>query len=204
MATDDADAGGKSTASKRILGWLAAITAVLAAITALVENSDHLIKAVESVISNSRKQEDHKPQPQSGTPAAPATDKQTDTPAPIPNANVKPSRREPEEAAADKMNSEQGGLRTILGLWVVTAGAGVGEPFVFSSTLGGLEGSIPYIGQVAVLPSTGEAGSNIKIAGPGLTCYYYVSFLNHDSMTWALRSGTSPNCPPSSSFSRSH
>ena len=90
MATDDADASGKSAVAKRILGWVAAITAIVGAVAGLVENSDHLIKAVElmfATIFPSQKGDDNK---QKSQPTDPAAEIQSDKPTPIPNVIVKP------------------------------------------------------------------------------------------------------------------
>ena len=77
-----------------------------------------------------------------------------------------------------------------------------GPAITFFRTSFGQRHAILPIGQAAVRISDGASGSNLKVAGEGFECFYYVGFASMSEMIWQLKEGNSA-CPNSGYFKRS-
>lgn len=91
------------------------------------------------------------------------------------------------------------GLSGLDGIWVAVNPPG---PHVQFNKVGlsQREASLSF-GQAALRVSGGEGGSNLKVAGEGFECFYFVGFISAREMTWQLKQGSSI-CPPSAHYKK--
>jgi hypothetical protein len=91
--------------------------------------------------------------------------------------------------------------RFLEGKWVIIVGPQTGQTIIIVKSFSGYE-AVWWRGQSILRESAGDYGSNLKLAGQGYDCYYYVSPISPEKMAWNYRGGTTSVCPPSTVLAR--
>jgi hypothetical protein len=100
---------------------------------------------------------------------------------------------QPRQQPPPSQSVERDPLKVFDGIWVSTNPPG--QRVMFTSTgFGDREVSLPQLGQAVIRVSDGQSGSNIRLAGPGFDCYYYVSQISARKLVWEFKAG-SAICP---------
>jgi hypothetical protein len=95
--------------------------------------------------------------------------------------------------------AQQDPFRNFEGTWVAVNPPGAAWTF-FQSGLGTWEVTAPF-GRARISVSDGRDGSNLKVAGPGIECYYTYRRIDAKEMVWEYKSGHG-DCPRSADIKK--
>jgi hypothetical protein len=96
--------------------------------------------------------------------------------------------------------SQENLLQRMECVWLSTNPPGI-HIAIYPFGAGSYRVSLPF-GQGEILTLDGRGGSNIKIAGEGFECFYFVPFPETKTMTWMFKSGTNTSCQNNYVFTR--